>query len=509
MPDFVLLQRAWATAIIAALCAGSARAQTTPQNLIDWGMDAYIKTGESLRVPGSTLFAETASLSGQQSGGAGGFAFVWPLSTQFRVQNSLSRLDSATYTPLLRQFSDEARARYWKTAGGGYRSGVSSGATLFYDDNAHMAVALMEAYRITADPIYLNRAQETYDFVLSGEDLAGGGGIYFNPLDHSVKETISTLQGARAALMLYQATEQETYFTDATRLYQWARTHTQQLDGLFLERYYLTGPKAGTAGDFTLVNAAGDGISVNLEFYASTGDPAYLQEAQRIATRSLTRYFNLTTGAINDEGFWAFELVDAFDDLSRVDGNPKWLTRIVSALKWLHNNRRDPNGHYGRLWGRGGFQSSALAAWQLNDQASVTRSYLHTGLPVPEPLPGDFDANGVVDAADLAQWKAGFSTTSDATRSQGDADVDYDVDGADFLVWQRQIGKSTTSSTAAIPEPSTLLILLAGAPWMFRRIRVAASPSAHAPPSGGSDWLTPIAKTVIIESDGGAFGLQT
>ena len=124
--------------------------------------------------------------------------------------------------------------------------------------------------------------------------------------------------------MLYQATGAISYLTDATRLYDWARTHTQQTDGLFLEKFYLTGPKAGTAGDFTLVNAAGDGISVNLEFYASTSDAARLQEAQRIANRSLIRYFNPTTGAINDEGFWAFELVDALDDLSRVDGNPNW-----------------------------------------------------------------------------------------------------------------------------------------------------------------------------------------
>jgi len=480
MSIYAILQRACVTAIMVAICASGARAQVTPQDLIDWGLDVYAETAASLQVPGSRLFAESASLSGQQFGGNSGFAYVWPLSTQFRVQNSLSRLDPATYTPLLRQFSDEARARYWNAVGGGYRSGVSSGATLFYDDNAHLAVALMEAYRITADPIYLNRAQETYDFVLTGEDPVGGGGIYFNQLDHSTKESISTLQGARAALMLYQATEQETYLADATRLYQWAETHTQRSDGLFLEKYYLTGPKAGTAGDFTLVNAAGDGISVQLEFYASTGDPAYLQEAQRIGARSLTRYFNPTTGAINDEGFWAFELVDALDDLSRVDGNPIWLTKIMDALEWLHDNRRDPNGHYGRLWGRGGFQGAALAAWHLNDQASVARSYLHTGLTVPATLPGDFDADGVVDAADLAQWKAGFGTTGNATRSQGDADADHDVDGADYLVWQRQLGSAATvARAAAIPEPAILHLLVSGVLAVLFRRRVVVS-STHA-----------------------------
>jgi hypothetical protein len=434
------------------ICAISVRAQSTPQDLLDWGLDAYAQTKATLQVPGSRLFAETASLSGQQSGGSGGFAYVWPLSTQFRVQTSLARLDPAIYVPLLRQFSDEARLRYWNNAGGGYRSGVTSGATLFYDDNAHMAVALMEAYRISADPVYLDRARETYDFVLSGEDQVGGGGIYFNQVDHSTKETISTLQGARAALMLYQSTAEGSYLADATRLYEWARTHTQQADGLFLEKYYLTGPRAGTAGDFTLVNAAGDAISVQLEFYTSTGNRSHLQEAQRIATRSLSRFFNSSTGAINDEGFWAFELVDALTSLSLEDNNPLWLARTTDALEWLHDNRRDPNGRYGTLWGRGGFQSTALSSWHLNDMAAVARSYLHTGLTVLVYMPGDYSGNGVVDAADYALWRK----------------TDGGLNG--YNRWRANFGRTAeagATSIATIPEPASWMLLVFGAVLIF------------------------------------------
>jgi hypothetical protein len=447
----------------ASICGRDALAQVTPQELVDWGLEVYSETTKTLRVPGTSLFAETASLNGSQSGGSGGFAYVWPLSTQFRVQNSLARLDSATYVPMLRQFSDEARTRYWRAAGGGYRSGVSGGSTRFYDDNAHMAVALMEAYRLTADPIYLTRAAETYDFVISGEDTVGGGGIYFHEFDRSTKETISTLQGARAALMLYQATGEVPYLNDATRLYDWARTHTQQSDGLFLEKYYLTGPKAGTAGDFTLVNAAGDAISVNLEFYASTGDAARLQEAQRIANRSLTRYFNLGTGAINDEGFWAFELVDALADLHRVDNNPLWLERTADAMEWLHSNRRDPNGHYGRLWGRGGFQATALAQWHLNDQASVARSYLHTGLTMMDaaPLSGDYNHDGLVDAADYVVWRNTMGQTGAGLAADGNRDSI--VDGGDYEVWRAHFGETASSTGgsayALVPEPATVWLL--------------------------------------------------
>jgi hypothetical protein len=372
-------------------CAGlaltdPARAATvTHSQLIDWGVNVYQKTVASLKVAGTSLFSETASLSGTRSGGDSGFSYVWPVSAQFRVENALARLDPVTYQPVLRAFSDEVFARYWKTSGGGgYRSGVSSGATRFYDDNAHMAVALAEAYRITGDPTYLDRAKQTYAFVISGEDSVGGGGTYFSEADHSFKDSAGTLQGSRAALILYQATGTASYLTDATRLYNWAKNTTQQPDGTFMEKLYLTGAKAGTVGDFTLVNFAGFGISANLEFYKSTGNRIYLNEAERIANTCLTRYFNTSTGAINDEGYWAYELVDALDELSRADNNPLWLGKAEGAMAWLHANREDVNGHYGTLWGRGGFQGTALTSWNLNEQASVARSYLETGL-TPEP----------------------------------------------------------------------------------------------------------------------------
>ena len=38
-----------------------------------------------------------------------------------------------------------------------------------------------------------------------------------------------------------------------------------------------------------------------------------------------------------------------------------------------------------------------------------------------------------------ANWLEGFGTTAGATHLQGDADADLDADGADFLVWQRQV----------------------------------------------------------------------
>jgi hypothetical protein len=56
-------------------------------------------------------------------------------------------------------------------------------------------------------------------------------------------------------------------------------------------------------------------------------------------------------------------------------------------------------------------------------------------------LPSDFSRNGVVDGDDLTAWKGAFGPSH-----IGDANGNGSSNGQDFLIWQRQLGKTPTSA---------------------------------------------------------------
>jgi hypothetical protein len=93
----------------------------------------------------------------------------------------------------------------------------------------------------------------------------------------------------------------------------------------------------------------------------------------------------------------------------------------------------------------------------------------------------DFNGDGAVDRGDLSILQANFGATGLQIDSMafGDADRDRDVDGDDFLLWQRrleQLGGDTT-----VPEPATpifaAIAALTVAASSHRRPRLFGSPA--------------------------------
>jgi hypothetical protein len=93
----------------------------------------------------------------------------------------------------------------------------------------------------------------------------------------------------------------------------------------------------------------------------------------------------------------------------------------------------------------------------------------------PAGVPGDYNANGVVDAADYVLWRDNNGLTSGATTAQGDGTGDGMVNSDDFDFWQARFGNTSGSGSgldsAAVPEPTSLALvaLLAGLVHSFRK----------------------------------------
>lgn len=115
--------------------------------------------------------------------------------------------------------------------------------------------------------------------------------------------------------------------------------------------------------------------------------------------------------------------------------------------------------------------SQAAGIWGAVGSGAQFSSPLITGTGLLEvstfvaPIPGDFNQNGAVDGDDLAQWEGDYGVNADS-----DADGDGDSDGFDFLVWQQNYtGSSPLAAASAVPEPSTVILLVVGCTLLSRR----------------------------------------
>jgi hypothetical protein len=90
-------------------------------------------------------------------------------------------------------------------------------------------------------------------------------------------------------------------------------------------------------------------------------------------------------------------------------------------------------------------------------------------------LVGDYNADGVVDAADYTVWRNSVGSTTDLAANGDNTGTSQGViDGADYLVWKNNFGEGSGGTLnlahAVVPEPTFvggLLSMLFGA-WAVR-----------------------------------------
>jgi T5SS/PEP-CTERM-associated repeat protein len=76
----------------------------------------------------------------------------------------------------------------------------------------------------------------------------------------------------------------------------------------------------------------------------------------------------------------------------------------------------------------------------------------------------DFDNDGDVDGADFLTWQRGLGLSgATATNAAGNANGDSIINGADLAVWRSEFGPPSVPAVGAVPEPGAAALLLIAA----------------------------------------------
>jgi hypothetical protein len=105
--------------------------------------------------------------------------------------------------------------------------------------------------------------------------------------------------------------------------------------------------------------------------------------------------------------------------------------------------------------------------WELSYNANSV------DLKVVAKLPGDFNDDGFVDAADYTLWRDNLGSTTNLPNDS----TPGTVTAADYDVWKNNFGSSlpTISTTIAVPEPASTWLLVVAGTWPVRFLRYASS----------------------------------
>ena len=308
---------------------------------------------------------------------------MWGNGVVFSALLGAARHDAKTYRPVFtRMFA--SMDRYWDTRVKipGYEPSPTKGGgnDKYYDDNAWMVLDFIEAFEMTQDRRYLQRAEQTLAFVLSGWDDQRGGGIWWHERHKAgTKNTCVNAPAAVGCLLVarYQPPQRaEESVATAKRIIEWTNETLRNDNGLYGDGIFV---ESGKLNNDKLTYNTALMIRALLGLHRQTGDARYLEQAKRSAAAS-DWYLDKRTGAFRDPPKWSHLLVEADLELFRFTRDDHLLRRAIDNAdhQYATWKQRRPdtlieNAAIARtLWLLADMQTpSARQFWERVDQAAA------------------------------------------------------------------------------------------------------------------------------------------
>jgi len=298
-------------------------------------------------------------------------AFTWGNSMLLLAYAKAAQIDAATYAEPLDHLIKHLD-RYWveHSGIGGYdhlphpRSNIER----YYDDNAWVAMGLIDAYEAVGKEDYLERAQKTLEFSLSGINQKEGG-IWWREDPKQSMNTCSVAPTAFACLRFYETTGRRAYLETAKALMAWLDEHLQDSDGLYMDSVTPRGRINRTKWTYN----TGMPLQTYVTLYRLTGVDRYLDKANTIAAAAEEHWVDSDTGAVRCEAMFVWTLLEGWVALSEATGRVHWKDVSQRAAAYLYEHVRDSNGRYPKRWDRPA--RGELNAWNLLYPASNARAY--------------------------------------------------------------------------------------------------------------------------------------
>ena len=347
-------------------------ASLSASKLQSWGRTVLRNSLTVFYLPKQKVLAEQAVAVGNSDRykAQGQPAFAWSQSMELLMLAEAVKCNPA-YAGALRKFI-QTLGPYWRVANGvGGFDVLPGNAPLdrYYDDNGWMTWGFLRAYGATHNRAYLAIAERDFNFILSGESSALGGGIFWHEQAKQSKNTCSNGPAIIDALKLYSITRQQAYLHAARKVYVWVNAHLlDRKDYLYFDNIALNGTIARTKWTYN----SGTMLIANCLFYRLTHQPKYWRRANRIAASAQLRWISSANGSIGGPGVFAWVLLDGYIQLYKIGHDKKWLELTQRALIYVHHHCQQPRGFYGGSWNGPPRTGTSI---KLINQACVGSSY--------------------------------------------------------------------------------------------------------------------------------------